>query len=81
MYRCTNVCAIASAARFVKPNVELTGRQRQDARPGPQTMYSVPAAWAWWPAGGAPVERKVRPHSEVLMLCLETDHFALSFHS
>jgi hypothetical protein len=39
------------------PNVELTGRQRQDARPEPQTMYRVPAARAWWPAVGAPVER------------------------
>jgi hypothetical protein len=44
------------------PNVELTGRQRQDARPGPQTMYRVPADRAWWPAVGAPVERRVRPH-------------------
>jgi hypothetical protein len=42
------------------PNVELTGRRREDARPGPQTMYRVPAARAWWPAVGAPVERRVR---------------------
>ena len=52
------------------PNVKLTGRRRQDARLGPQTMHRVPAARAWWPAVGAPVERKVRPNSEVLMLCL-----------
>ena len=42
------------------PNAELTGRRRQDARPGPQTMYRVPAARAWWSAVGAPVERPVR---------------------
>jgi hypothetical protein len=45
------------------PNAELTGRRRVDARPGPQTMYRVPAARAWWPAVGAPVERPVRRHS------------------
>ena len=44
------------------PNAELTGRRRKDAKPGPQTMYRVPAARAWWPAVGAPVERPVRPH-------------------
>ena len=48
---------------FVQPNAELTGRRREDAKPGPQTMYRVPAAWAWWPAVGAPVERPVRPHT------------------
>ena len=36
---------------------ELSGRQRQDARPGPVKMYSVPPARAWWPAVGAPLER------------------------
>jgi hypothetical protein len=40
-----------------RPNVELTGRRRQGARPGTQTMYRVPAARAWRPAVGAPVER------------------------
>jgi hypothetical protein len=45
------------------PNAELTGRQREDARPGPQTMYRAPAARAWWPAVGAPVERPVRRRS------------------
>ena len=39
------------------PDVELTGRRREDARPVPQAMYRVPAAKAWWPAGGAPLER------------------------
>jgi len=40
---------------------ELSGRQRQDARPGPVKMYRVPPARAWWPAVGAPLERGVRP--------------------
>ena len=36
---------------------ELSGRQRQDARPGQAKMYTVPPARAWWPAVGAPRER------------------------
>jgi hypothetical protein len=42
---------------------ELSGRQWQDARPGPVKMYNVPPARAWWPAVGAPLERGVRPLS------------------
>jgi hypothetical protein len=42
---------------------ELSGRRRQDAKPGPVKMYGVPPARAWWPAVGAPLERGVRPHS------------------
>jgi hypothetical protein len=49
----------SSDERALLSNAELTGRQRKDARPGPQTMYAVPAARAWWPAVGAPVERPV----------------------
>jgi hypothetical protein len=41
---------------------ELSGRRRQDARPGAVKMYGVPPARAWWPAVGAPLERGVRPH-------------------
>ena len=41
---------------------ELSGRQRQDARPGLTKMYRVPPDWAWWPAVGAPLERRVRAH-------------------
>ena len=41
---------------------ELTGRQRQDARPGLAKMYRVPPGRAWWPAVGSPVERGVRLH-------------------
>ena len=40
---------------------ELSGRQRQDARPGLAKMYRVPPDLAWWPAVGAPLERGVRP--------------------
>jgi hypothetical protein len=46
------------------PNVELTGRRRQDARPGLAKMYRVPPVRAWWPAVGAPLERGVRPQCE-----------------
>jgi hypothetical protein len=56
----TAVASPESLLAWPAPNVELTGRRRQDARPGPQTMYRVPAARAWWPAVGAPVERRVR---------------------
>ena len=42
---------------------ELSGRRRQDARPGLAKMYRVPPDRAWWPAVGAPLERGVRPHS------------------
>ena len=39
---------------------ELSGRRRQDARPGLAKMYRVPPDRAWWPAVGAPLERRVR---------------------
>ena len=41
---------------------ELSGRRRQDARPGLAKMYRVPPDRAWWPAVGAPLERRVRRH-------------------
>jgi hypothetical protein len=53
---------------------ELTGRQRQDARPGPVKMYRVPPARAWWPAVAAPVERGVRPRCSRLESRLLTRH-------
>lgn len=46
---------------FVEPN-ELSGGQRQDARPGQVKIYGVPPARARWPAVGAPLERGVRRH-------------------
>jgi hypothetical protein len=39
---------------------ELTGRRRQATRPGPVKMDGGPQVRAWWPAVGAPVERRVR---------------------
>ena len=45
---------------------ELSGRQRQDARPGLAKMYRVPPDRAWWPAVGAPLERGVRRHFSAL---------------
>ena len=47
-------------AFFCGLTFELSGRRRQDARPALQKMYTVPAARAWWPAVGAPLERGVR---------------------
>ncbi len=46
-----------------RPTFELSGRRRQDARPGLAKMYRVPPDRAWWPAVGAPLERGVRPQS------------------
>jgi hypothetical protein len=39
---------------------ELSGRRRQDARPGLWRMYRATDR-AWWLAVGAPLERGVRP--------------------
>ena len=47
---------------FQRPTFELSGRRRQDARPGLAKMYRVPPDRAWWPAVGAPLERGVRRH-------------------
>ena len=44
---------------------KLSGRQRQDAGPGPVKLYSVPPAQAWCPGVGAPLGRWVTPHSAV----------------
>ena len=41
---------------------EPSGRRWHAARPGLQKMYTVPVAWAWWHAVGAPRERLVMPH-------------------
>ena len=46
---------------------ELSGRRRQDARPGLAKMYRVPPGRAWWPAVGAQLERGVRLHSALLI--------------
>jgi hypothetical protein len=55
--------AVASEQHFYRRiTFELSGRQRQDARPGLVKMYRVPPARAWWPAVGTPLERGVRPH-------------------
>ena len=47
---------------------ELSGRRRQDARPGLAKMYRVPPDRAWWPAVGAPLERGVRPQLTFLAM-------------
>jgi hypothetical protein len=44
---------------------EVSGRQRQDAKPV-QCSINHRTARAWWPADGAPLDRGVRPHSAQL---------------
>ena len=63
------VCAVdaaptdfADTALWCALTFELSGRRRQDARPGLAKMYRVPPDRAWWPAVGAPLERGVRHH-------------------
>ena len=51
---------------FAGLTFELSGRQRQDARPGLVKMYRVPPARAWWPAVGAQLERGVRQQRALL---------------
>ena len=51
-----------NCGRFCALTFELSGRRRQDARPGLAKMYRVPPDRAWWPAVGAPLERGVRHH-------------------
>ena len=51
------------------PNVELSGPRRKDARPGLAKMYRVPLVRAWWPAVGAPLERRVRRQRTDRRLC------------
>jgi hypothetical protein len=41
---------------------ELSGRKRQDARPGLAKTYQVPGDLAWRPAVGVPFEQWVRHH-------------------
>src|SRR5688572_14999150 len=42
---------------------ELRRDRRQDARPRPQKMHTVPVAGALWLAVGPRLERRVRPHT------------------
>jgi hypothetical protein len=51
---------VAHAAPVCGLTFELSGRRRQDARPGLAKMYRVPPDRAWRPAVGAPLERGVR---------------------
>ena len=50
---------VKSGGAHSRITFELSGRQRQDARPGLAKMYRVPPDRAWWPAVGAPLERGV----------------------
>ena len=52
---------------------ELSGRRRQDARPGLAKMYRVPPDRAWWPAVGAPLERGVRRRRAQLAAWLQRE--------
>ena len=51
---------MSETGRLCGLTFELSGRRRQDARPGLVRMYRVPPDRAWWPAVGAPLERGVR---------------------
>ncbi len=62
--KCAHLCGLT---------FELSGRQRQDARPGLAKMYRVPPDRAWWPAVDAPLERGVRrrrAHGPLALLCV-----------
>ena len=48
---------LADTALWCALTFELSGRRREDARPGLAKMYRVPPDRAWWPAVGAPLER------------------------
>ena len=59
----------ARIERVMGLTFEVSWRQRQDARPEPQKMYTVPVARAWWPAVGAQLDRGVRRHLALPVLC------------
>ena len=59
----------ARIKRVMGLTFEVSWRQRQDARPEPQKMYTVPVARAWWPAVGAQLDRGVRRHLALPVLC------------
>ena len=59
----------ARMKRVMGLTFEVSWRQRQDARPEPQKMYTVPVARAWWPAVGAQLDRGVRRHLALPVLC------------
>lgn len=52
---------------------ELSGRQRQDARPGLAKMYCVLPDRAWWLAVGAPLEQGVGSHFLLSLLLIAYD--------
>jgi hypothetical protein len=68
--RCVHLAEERLLLHLCRLTFELSWLQRQDARPGPVKMYTVPPAWAWWPAVGAPLERGVRRHLDLLMVVL-----------
>ena len=59
----------ARIKRVMGLTFEVSWHQRQDARPEPQKMYTVPVARAWWPAVGAQLDRGVRRHLALPVLC------------
>lgn len=56
----------AGAEAYLCLTFDLTGRQRQNARPGLAKMYRVPLDLAWSLAVGVPLERVVRLHCTLL---------------
>ncbi len=66
-----SIIAVSSFAERFKHllTFEVSWHQRQDARPEPQKMYTVPVTRAWWPAVGAQLDRGVRRHLALPVLC------------
>jgi hypothetical protein len=58
--------------------LELSGRQRYDARARAEKMDGVPQPGPWWHAVGAPLERLVRPHPLVYG---RTRRYSASWHA
>ena len=60
LQNCVRSLLIAVGLELRRLTLEVSWRRRQDAKPKPQKMYTVPVAWAWWPAVGAQLDRRVR---------------------
>jgi len=55
-------CDGSRTCSFRRLTLEVRRGRRQDARPGPVKMYSVPPARARWLAVGPRLDRRVRAH-------------------
>ena len=61
--RCASGAGLGGAVLSMRGlTLELSGRQQRDARPRLAKMCRVPPNRAWWPAVGAPLERRASRH-------------------